>query len=92
MIARLAIVSVLALLVFAPSALAQGSAEQTYGGNGASEVLAESGSGSDGATATTDAGSLPFTGLDLTLALGGALVLLGTGLGISRFVARGETA
>lgn len=81
------------LLVSAPSALAQGSSEGVYEGPGG-EVQTQVASGSgDGASADDGAGGgLPFTGLDLAAALGGGLILLGTGMVLSRLVTRDSTA
>jgi hypothetical protein len=71
---------VTAVVVYAPVALAQQSSVDGYGGGaGGIQSEVESGGG----------GSLPFTGLDLGLLIGGGLVLLAVGLGLRRF-ARGN--
>ena len=59
-------------LVAAPSALAAGSAVDTYGGVGGG-TLAGVSSGANGASAASDPGSLPFTGLDVGLLMRGAV-------------------
>lgn len=83
------------LMASAPAAVAQETAVDGYQGvagetqtgvEGDAAVGAASGSGS------VDDGALPFTGLDLGLALGGGLLLLGIGLALSRVVARPDTA
>ena len=75
-----------AFLALAPSAMAQGSSVETYGGQGTEVAGLESG----GASPATEggAGSLPFTGLDLALLVGGGLVLLLIGLTLARSVRR----
>jgi hypothetical protein len=61
-------------LVAAPSALAVGSAESTYGNAaGVSQEQVETASSSS---------ALPFTGLDLMLLVGGGVLLLVTGLAL----------
>jgi hypothetical protein len=84
----------IAVLAFAPAALGQNSSVETYaGGGGNVQSQISSGDPSDpGASATGDPGSLPFTGLDIGLALGGGLVLLVTGALIARFTPRGGRA
>ena len=74
-------------LVAAPSALAAGSAVETYSGVGGG-TLAGVSSGTNGATAATDPGSLPFTGLDVGLLIGGGLLLVMIGVGMARLARR----
>jgi hypothetical protein len=70
--------------VYAPVALAQQSSVDGYGG-GAGGIQSEvEGGGGAG-------GSLPFTGLDLGLLIGGGVVLLAVGIGLRRF-ARGNAS
>lgn len=92
---RMAVVGLVAstlVLATAPGAMAQGSAAGTYQGPGGAtnQVAVSGGSGAEAtdpsATADSTAGSLPFTGLDLGMALGGALLLLAAGLALSRVV------
>jgi hypothetical protein len=84
-----------ALLVGAPSAVAQTSAQQGYstpggsvqtqiqnggGGNNPGEVV----STPEKATAAKSSGTLPFTGLDLVLVVAAGGILLALGLGMRR--------
>ena len=91
---RLAGFTALALalaLAISPMAIAQDSAAGTYDGDGgpAFEVANVGGAGGDGASADAAGdGSLPFTGMDVGMAVGGALLLLGTGLALSRVMVR----
>jgi len=84
---RLAIIFgclVTAVVVYAPVALAQQSSVDGYGGGaGGIQSEVESGGGAGG--------SLPFTGLDLGLLIGGGLVLLAVGFGLRR-LARGNAS
>jgi len=73
-------------LVAAPSALAAGSAVDTYSGTGGASLAGVS-SGASGGTAT-DPGSLPFTGLDVGLLIGGGLLLVLIGVGMARVARR----
>jgi hypothetical protein len=93
-VAALAI-AVLAL-AFASASFAQNSSVETYGGDGG-KVQTQIASGGDPsdpsdpcASATGYPGSLPFTGLDLGLALGGGVILLAAGALIARLTPRGE--
>ena len=84
-------------LATSPMAIAQDSAAGTYDGDGGPtfEVANVGGGGSadDGASADEAGdGALPFTGLDLGMAIGGALLLLGTGVALSRVVVRDNAA
>ena len=73
-----------AAVVYAPLALAQQSSVDGYGGGaGGIQSEVESGGGAGG--------SLPFTGLDLGLLIGGGLVLLAVGFGLRR-LARGNAS
>ena len=67
-----------AALVAVPSALAVGSAESVYGGAGG--VAQTQVQDASPAATVSSSGSLPFTGLDLMLLVGGGLVLLLTGI------------
>lgn len=94
---RLAGITALVLvftLAIASAAMAQGSAERTYGGdNTQSFVASAGGSGGSGPSAdVADSGSLPFTGLDLGLAAGGALLLIGAGAAMAAAASRKPTA
>jgi hypothetical protein len=92
----------IAALVVSSAAYATGSAQHTYGGGGAnvqSEVQSGAqGGGQAGAkdprgvgTAAAKApSSLPFTGLDLTLMLGGGLILIASGVALGRLAIRGS--
>lgn len=78
-------------LTGAATAFAQGSSANTYGGDGPQGVLAGGGgSGGSAEAAGAGAGALPFTGLDVGMALGGALLLIAAGLAVSRLVVRGS--
>jgi hypothetical protein len=73
---------VTALTVWAPVALAQQSSVDGYGGGaGGIQSDVEGGGG----------GSLPFTGLDLGLLIGGGLLLLAVGFGLRR-LSRGNAS
>jgi hypothetical protein len=77
-------------LAFASAAVAENSSVETYaGGGGNIQTQVGSGDPSD-PSATGGSGSLPFTGLDVGLALGGGLVLLAGGVLIARLTPRGE--
>lgn len=78
-------------LLFASGAAAQSSSVETYGGEGANAALNialnASGSADPGSASNSAAsGGLPFTGLDVMLALGGGIVLLSLGLALSRIL------
>src|SRR6476620_11316123 len=75
---------------------ATGCSQHTYGGRGGNVQAdiqggAKDPQGTQGtvASASTPAG-LPFTGLDLALMLGGGLVLVASGLTLSRLATRGD--
>jgi hypothetical protein len=72
---------VIAVLAVAQPALAQGSRD-------ASPVPKPKTS----AAATADTGGFPFTGLDVTLLVGGGALLLGSGVAFGRLRARRGTA
>ena len=85
-IARLAsLAAVVSALALAPSAAAQSSSVQTYGGKGG-DVQAQVGAGERAQVSA--GGGLPFTGLDLALMAGGGLVLLLVGASLAKFVPR----
>ena len=69
-----------AALVTAPSALAVGSAQATYGGEGG--VAHAQVQAANPAATVSSSGSLPFTGLDLMLLVGGGMLLLLTGIAL----------
>ena len=67
-----------AALVAVPSALAVGSAQSVYGGpEGVSQTQVQA---ANQAAKVSSSGSLPFTGLDLMLLVGGGMLLLLTGI------------
>ena len=69
-----------AALVAAPSALAVGSAQSVYGGpEGVSQTQVQA---ANQAAKVSSSGSLPFTGLDLMLLVGGGMLLLLTGIAL----------
>lgn len=89
------------MLAVAPAALAQSSSVNSYGGSGGEvqselaggNVADEAASGSRQAPAAEpvrfdSSGSLPFTGLDIGLAIGGGLLLIGVGAAMARMVPR----
>ena len=93
------LVAVVATLAFAPAALAQSSAVEVYGGKGGevTEALGNGGAGSAGAGAPTTSaegggGVLPFTGLDLAFLIGGGVVLVAVGAGLSHVRPQGRTS
>jgi hypothetical protein len=67
-----------------------GVAGQVEQGGGEQGVAGEStsGNGSAASSASSGNGVLPFTGLDLALIAGGGLLLLASGVALSRLVAR----
>ena len=90
-IARLlCLVVAVAALAVAPAASGQGSSVGTYGGEGgqAQGGLAQGQGGvlGGGSGDVGGSGPLPFTGLDLGLLIGGALLLIGLGAGMARLV------
>ena len=99
-----AILTVVAALALAPAAFAQstgtgygGIAGQTaQGSKDKSGVAGNNGTnGNDGTVATqasSSNGVLAFTGLDLALLAGGGLVLLASGVALSRLVGRSSAA
>jgi hypothetical protein len=93
-----ALVATALMLAFSQAAFAQNSSVDTYAGDGG-DVQTQINSGADprdpgdpGASADPgDPGSLPFTGFDIGLALGGGLLLLGLGAGVARMTPRSES-
>jgi hypothetical protein len=93
-----ALVVTIAALVASSAAYATGSAQQTYsgrGGNVQSEVQTGARAGAKdprgaGTAAAKAPSSLPFTGLDLTLMLGGGLILIASGVALARLAIRGS--
>jgi hypothetical protein len=69
-----------AALVAAPSALAVGSAQSVYAGPAG--VLSAQVQSAEPAATVSSSGSLPFTGLDLVLLVGGGMLLLITGIAL----------
>lgn len=67
-------------LVAAPSAFAVGSAQSVYGGTAG--VSQEQVQAANHAATVSSSGSLPFTGLDLMLLVGGGMLLLLTGIAL----------
>jgi hypothetical protein len=98
-----AILTVVGALALAPAAFAQstgtgygGVAGQTaQGSKDKSGVAGNGGGNNDGPVATqasSSNGVLAFTGLDLALLAGGGLVLLASGVALSRLVGRSSAA
>jgi hypothetical protein len=91
--------AVVAILVLAPAAFAQTTADP-YAGTGGGTAGQVGAGGTAGGNAggggpvaseptdTDDGGVLAFTGLDVALIAGGGLLLLAGGVGLSRVVAR----
>ena len=79
------IATLVAALMAAPAAFA-GSAVETYSGAGGASAAGVA-SGASASTAS-DPGSLPFTGLDVGLLIGGGLVLLLIGVAMARLARR----
>lgn len=76
-------------------ALAQSSSVKGYGGKGGAtqSALSSGGPGSTGSgggptAESTGSGALPFTGLDVGLAIGGGLLLLGAGAAVTALTPR----
>ncbi len=102
-----AILTVVGALALAPAAFAQSTGTGYEGiAGGVAGQTAQGGKSNDGpagtagktndGTASTNAtsgnGVLAFTGLDLALLAGGGLVLLASGVALSRFVSRQSAA
>jgi hypothetical protein len=86
-----ALVVTASALVLSSAAYAAGSAQQTYGGKGGNVQAQIQGGAKDPGTGTAAASKpagLAFTGLDLTLMLGGGLVLMASGMALSRLMVR----
>ena len=70
------------MLAVAPAALAQDASVSGYGGGGGTQqVAAEGGAGPD--AGPSEAGTLPFTGLDVGIALAGGLLLIAVGASVA---------
>ena len=80
------IVTVVALAV-SPAAIAA-SAQETYGGAGGNVQTEVQRGANDPQGSGETASGLPFTGLDLTLMLGGGLVLVASGAALGRLMIR----
>lgn len=81
----------IAALGLASVASAESSSVETYGGNGGQVAgIASSNTGDPGSTAQASSGSLPFTGMDVSLLIGGGVVLLLAGVGMAKLTARTE--
>lgn len=81
------IVTVTALAV--SSTAYAGSAQNTYGGTGGNvQTDVQRGVNDPQRTGVETAGGLPFTGLDLTMMLGGGLILIASGVALSRLMVR----
>lgn len=86
------IATIVAALALAPAALANSSV-RTYaghGGNTQAQIQAGGGAATDPSATATSAGALPFTGLDLALAVGGGLVLLLGGISMAVLTSRSQ--
>lgn len=93
---RFAGITVLVLVLtmgLASVAGAQESSKRTYGGDPPQSFVGSGGGGdTGGGTAdVADPGTLPFTGLDLGLAAGGALLLIGAGAAMAAATRRPST-
>ena len=94
---RFAGITVLILVMtmgLASVAGAQESSKRTYSGDPPQSFVGAGGGGGDtgGGTAdVADPGTLPFTGLDLGLAAGGALLLIGAGAAMAAATRRPNT-
>ena len=75
--------TVVLALALAPAAGAKSSSVDTYGGN--ASAVAGIASGNDPGDSS---GSLPFTGLDVSLLIGGGALLLGLGVGMAKLTSR----
>ena len=88
------LVLVVVVLAFAPTAYAGGSAQRTLAVNGGN-IQSGVQSGSNQITTATQserAAGFPFTSLDITMALGGGLMLLGCGVVLGHFLSRESRA
>ena len=93
------LVTVLALtLALTSSAFAQGASSDPYvdeGGQVQGQIQDEGTGGTEQAAATTSGdtgGSLPFTGLDLSLIAGGGVLLLAAGIAMRRLTPGSRSA
>jgi hypothetical protein len=84
-----AVVVTVAALAVSATAYAAGSAGHTYSGAGGQvQTEVQTGANDPQGTGTETSGGLPFTGLDLTLMLGGGLVLIASGVALGRLMIR----
>jgi hypothetical protein len=84
-LAAIAVLTLLLSLASSSAALGQESAKREYNPP-QSFVASGGGSGGDDSSGSADSvgsGSLPFTGMDLGLAAGGALLLIGAGAALA---------
>lgn len=79
------------LVAAAPAAFAQSATEDAYEGLAAQEDVGGSGSGAAGDSDSGDDGSLPFTGLGLSVIVLAGVALVGGGFAVRR-VSRGPTS
>lgn len=83
-LAAVAVLTLLLSLASSSTALGQESAKREY--NPPQSFVASGGGSGDDSSGSADSvgsGSLPFTGLDLGLAAGGALLLIGAGAALA---------
>jgi hypothetical protein len=84
----ISIIATIVVMALAPAALAADSSVETYAGSGG-KIQSQI---NDPGTATETGGALPFTGLDIGLAAGGGLLLLGAGAVMTALAARARPA
>ena len=82
------LVAAMATLFLAQTAFAADSSVQAYGGSGGKVQANIAGPSDPGSPSADSTGSLPFTGMDLGLAGGGAIVLLAAGAAMGTFARR----
>jgi hypothetical protein len=91
-VSLLSLVATIFALLLAQTAFATNASVDTYGGNGGNvqsqiDPTAQS-SPAQSSASSPGTGGLPFTGLDLGLAAGGAVVLLAAGAAMATVAAR----